>query len=111
METVNVPSHSYFQLAVLIIGQAPRYINSTTTERSIFMGLFGDLFDFDGDGTTDAFETALGLSIVFSIGEDEKQNTCKRSGKVLNHKKYNKSKTSSVPKGTVFSCDDGCSNA
>ena len=39
------------------------------------MGLFGDLFDFDGDGTTDAFETALGLSIVFSIGEDEKQNT------------------------------------
>ena len=39
------------------------------------MGLFGDLFDFDGDGTTDAFETALGLSIVFSIGEDEKENT------------------------------------
>ena len=39
------------------------------------MGLFGDLFDFDGDGTTDAFETALGLSIVFSIGEEEKENT------------------------------------
>ena len=39
------------------------------------MGLFGDLFDFDGDGTTDAFETALGLSIVFSSGEDEKENT------------------------------------
>ena len=36
------------------------------------MGLFGDLFDFDGDGTTDAFETALGLSIVFSIDENEK---------------------------------------
>ena len=39
------------------------------------MGLFGDLFDFDGDGATDAFETALGLSIVLSIGEDEKENT------------------------------------
>ena len=39
------------------------------------MGLFGDLFDFDGDGTTDAFETALGLSIVLSICEDEKENT------------------------------------
>ena len=39
------------------------------------MGLFGDLFDFDGDDTIDAFETALGLSIVFSIGENEKQNT------------------------------------
>ena len=39
------------------------------------MGLFGNLFDFDGDGSTDALETALGLSIVFSIGEDEKENT------------------------------------
>ena len=39
------------------------------------MGLFGDLFDFDGDGTTDAFEAALGLSIVLSIGEDEGEKT------------------------------------
>ena len=39
------------------------------------MGLFGNLFDFDGDGSTDALETALGLSIVFSIGADEKENT------------------------------------
>ena len=39
------------------------------------MGLFGNLFDFDGDSSTDALETALGLSIVFSIGEDEKENT------------------------------------
>ena len=39
------------------------------------MGLFGDLFDFDGDGTTDAFEAALGLSIVISIGEDEEDKT------------------------------------
>ena len=38
------------------------------------MGLFGNLFDFDGNGTVDAFEAALGLSIVFSIGEDEKEN-------------------------------------
>ena len=60
---------------VRIIGQPWWYFYCTTTERSICMGLFGNLFDFDGDGSTDALETALGLSIVFSIGEDEKENT------------------------------------
>lgn len=35
------------------------------------MGLFGDLFDFDGNGRTDAFEEALGLSIILSAGEEE----------------------------------------
>ena len=39
------------------------------------MGLFGNLFDFDGNGTVDAFETALGLSIVFSGGKNETENT------------------------------------
>ena len=32
--------------------------------------MFGGLFDFNRDGETDAFEHALGVSIVISIGED-----------------------------------------
>ena len=31
------------------------------------MGLFGKLFDFNGDGETDAFEHALGISIALEI--------------------------------------------
>ena len=38
------------------------------------MGLFGNLFDFDGNGTVDAFEAALGLSILFSGGKNETEN-------------------------------------
>lgn len=36
------------------------------------MGLFGDLFDFDGDGRTDAFEAGMGFSILSSIDEGER---------------------------------------
>lgn len=32
--------------------------------------MFGGLFDFNHDGETDAFEHALGVSIVISMGED-----------------------------------------
>ena len=40
-------------------------------ERGTIMGLFGNLVDFAGDGTTDVFEAGLGLRIVLSIGGDE----------------------------------------
>ena len=39
------------------------------------MELFGDLFDFDGSGSTDELEAVLGLSILFSTGEDEEKPT------------------------------------
>ncbi|MCR4615498.1 MAG: hypothetical protein K5756_05055 [Clostridiales bacterium] len=37
------------------------------------MSIFGDLFDFNGDGKTDAFEEFFGLSMMnaFILGEDE----------------------------------------
>ena len=33
--------------------------------------MFGDIFDFDHDGETDAFEMALGFSIVFGSDEEK----------------------------------------
>ena len=42
------------------------------------MGLFGDLFDFDGDGNTDAFEAGMGFSILSSIGEDGRNRKKKK---------------------------------
>ena len=35
------------------------------------MGLFGNLFDFDGDGEEDFIETMLGINRVSSLFEDE----------------------------------------
>ena len=35
------------------------------------MGLFGDLFDFDGYERTDAFEAGMGFCILSLISEDE----------------------------------------
>ena len=43
-------------------------------ERGTIMGLFGNLVDFAGDGTTDVFEAGLGLRIVLSIGGDEQRS-------------------------------------
>jgi len=36
--------------------------------------MFGGLFDFNHDGETDAFEHALGVSIVLSLGEDAEED-------------------------------------
>ena len=37
--------------------------------------MFGGLFDFNHDGETDAFEHALGVSIVISMGEDAEEDS------------------------------------
>ena len=34
--------------------------------------LFGDLFDFDGDGKTDVFEEALGFAMLDDLFNEEK---------------------------------------
>lgn len=36
--------------------------------------MFGGLFDFNHDGETDAFEHALGVSIVLSLGEEGEED-------------------------------------
>ena len=36
-------------------------------------GLFGGLFDFNRDGKTDIFETALGLSIIDQAAREEEE--------------------------------------
>ena len=36
--------------------------------------MFGGLFDFNHDGETDAFEHALGVSIVLSLGEEAEED-------------------------------------
>ena len=36
-------------------------------------GLFGDLFDFDGDGTTDVFEEALGFAMLDDMLREEEE--------------------------------------
>lgn len=40
-------------------------------------GLFGGLFDFNRDGKTDIFETALGLSIIDQAAREEEE-ACRR---------------------------------
>ena len=37
--------------------------------------MFGGLFDFNHDGETDAFEHAVGVSIVLSLGEDAENDS------------------------------------
>ena len=40
------------------------------------MGIFdGPLFDFNGDGKTDAFEFAMAMSIIEDIEQEERQTT------------------------------------
>lgn len=39
-------------------------------------GLFGGLFDFNRDGKTDIFETALGLSIIDQAAREEEEARC-----------------------------------
>lgn len=36
--------------------------------------MFGGIFDFNRDGDTDAFELALGFSIVFGAEEESSEN-------------------------------------
>lgn len=55
-----------------------RYTNGCIikkNERDVFManGLFGDLFDFDGDGKLDGFEEAMEFGFFNMILEDEKK--------------------------------------
>ena len=35
------------------------------------MKLFGNLFDFNGDGHTDAFEAAMGFILMEELSKDE----------------------------------------
>lgn len=43
-------------------------------------GLFGGLFDFNRDGKTDIFETALGLSIIDQAAREEEEARRREAG-------------------------------
>ena len=38
------------------------------------MSLFGNLFDFNGDGTTDFIEEMMGLEILSELEEDDEDD-------------------------------------
>ena len=40
---------------------------------SVFDDLFGGLFDFDGDGTTDIAEEVMGYAILEDMTEDDEE--------------------------------------
>lgn len=42
-------------------------------------GLFGGLFDFNRDGQTDVFETALGLSMIDQATREEEEARCREA--------------------------------
>ncbi|MBO4915083.1 MAG: hypothetical protein J5449_07740 [Oscillospiraceae bacterium] len=41
----------------------------------MFAGLFGSLFDFNGDGVTDAAEMALGMMILDELDEESDEDS------------------------------------
>ena len=51
------------------------YYTVTGKERGVFMGLFGDLFDLDGNGTVDEFEELSFFDILFGGGETKHKST------------------------------------
>ena len=64
-------------LFVLCRSQLSRYVKKV---KENFMGIFGDLFDFDGDGKLDSFEKAAEFGMFMDMVESCEQNELESAG-------------------------------
>ena len=62
---------------VLCRSQLSRYVKKV---KENFMGMFGDLFDFDGDGKLDSFEKAAEFGMFMDMVESCEQNELESAG-------------------------------
>ena len=62
---------------VLCRSQLSRYVKKV---KENFMGIFGDLFDFDGDGKLDSFEKAAEFGMFMDMVESCEQNELESAG-------------------------------